>query len=135
MLTGFLKEETDHYKDRKREVISEWLMKNKSQLTQSTSDAEDWNTNDLSQALKDFSKDNVQHRIKQLQALRDAHLAMGVDNERHQTQTQLTKSEKHRYGASRRNQLITEVNREFTDWNYVFNSKKNAPGHTINRYR
>jgi hypothetical protein len=134
-LTAYLQIEVDHYKNLKREVISEWLLNNKAQMVEDKSLSPEWNTNDLSKALKDFENDDVRRRIEHLQARRDAHLAHGIDRERHEIQREPSRKEKHRYGMCNRSPMITDVNRMSAVWNTIADiSKKNGPGLYSKKY-
>lgn len=128
-LTSYLQNEIDHYKHLKRGIISEWLLDNKAQLAQDESLTPEWNTNNLSKALRDFENENVQRRIGRLQARRDDHMAQGYDRERHETQRELSKKEKYRYGMCGRSPMITDVHGTPDVWNTIADiSKKNGPG-------
>ena len=118
-LVCYLEAERDHYKHRKRAVISRWLQ----------DDEGEWNHYDLNKALKDYYLNGVEWEVTGLEDRRIADMSKHYDAERAEIQRPEPKDWHERSGPRTQSLTVHEKDQLIDEWNWYNGDRRWAHGH------
>jgi hypothetical protein len=131
-LITWLNKETDHYKLKKRELISYWLREDDNQDGEQV-----WNDNNMPKALQDFNDRKVLKLAKKLdqrrkfEIMRKDRPELQLDREHDELQVAFNKAELGRLGMKNVSPTVNSKDPVFNEWNEIDRSRLWAHGHGV----